>query len=344
MSQLHQLQNGYVRSTHGIPRQSKTYVLQQYHQQQQFNYQMHNMSLIDPSQTVNTALPPGHHSDSSGSSHGSASELSPPDTPGIAALSSIPPKKSLTMQRLNGGRSEKAYSKASAPLYAPPPAQSPQQQFSSASNASTINPANNQANQEIGAQSPPPGVIQMIPHSNLASRQMGPPPTFRHAQTYQMQPNGELVYPPYTQQQIQQVAYIPAATLSHRSSPSAQQIMPPVVALTPLIPALALQPKSCFNCGSTSHTGRDCPEASMEDVTRPNVYKLDFSSSMAQQAQPSPSNSTSNVSNLSSTTVSGNAGESSAMPPPAVPAPQINFIDLTQDTSSSSSSSSSSRQ
>lgn len=341
MTQLHQLQNGYVRSSHHtIPRQSnKTYLLQHYHQQQhqhqQFNYQMHNMSLMDPSQAGNATLPAVHHSgDSSGSSHGSASELSPPDTPGIAPISSIPPKKSLTMQRLNGGRTEKNYSKASAPLYAPPPAQSPQQQFSSASNASNNNSSSNQGTQEIGAQSPPPGVIQLIPHSSLGSRQM-PPPTFRHtSQAYQM-PNGELAFQPYTPQ----VTYIPAAPHSHRSSPSAQQIIPPVIPLTPLIPALALQPKSCFNCGSTSHTGRDCPEASMEDVTRPNVYKLDFTSSMAKPPQPSPSNSTSSVSNLSNSAISGNSVESIAV----VPAQQLNFIDLTQDTSSSSASSSSSR-
>ncbi|KRF98822.1 uncharacterized protein Dwil_GK27154 [Drosophila willistoni] len=34
---------------------------------------------------------------------------------------------------------------------------------------------------------------------------------------------------------------------------------------------------SCYNCGSQTHSGRDCQEASMEDVTRSASYKLDYS-------------------------------------------------------------------
>lgn len=36
---------------------------------------------------------------------------------------------------------------------------------------------------------------------------------------------------------------------------------------------------SCYNCGSQSHSGPDCQEASMEDVTRSAIYKLDYSGS-----------------------------------------------------------------
>lgn len=36
---------------------------------------------------------------------------------------------------------------------------------------------------------------------------------------------------------------------------------------------------SCYNCGSQTHSGRDCQEASMEDVTRNATYKLDYSTS-----------------------------------------------------------------
>ncbi|XP_034100460.1 myb-like protein AA [Drosophila albomicans] len=36
---------------------------------------------------------------------------------------------------------------------------------------------------------------------------------------------------------------------------------------------------SCYNCGSQTHSGRDCQEASMEDVTRSATYKLDYSTS-----------------------------------------------------------------
>jgi hypothetical protein len=72
--------------------------------------------------------------------------------------------------------------------------------------------------------------------------------------------------------------------------------------------------QSCFNCGSTTHTGLNCSEASMEDVTRNAVYKLDYTT----------------------------------LPPPNLPVnnneaePAITIIDLTQDTTSSSSSSTSS--
>ncbi|XP_067620334.1 mucin-5AC isoform X1 [Eurosta solidaginis] len=36
---------------------------------------------------------------------------------------------------------------------------------------------------------------------------------------------------------------------------------------------------SCYNCGSSSHSGPECQEASMEDVTRSAIYKLDYSGS-----------------------------------------------------------------
>lgn len=36
---------------------------------------------------------------------------------------------------------------------------------------------------------------------------------------------------------------------------------------------------SCFNCGSSQHTGQECQEASMEDVTR-GIYKLDYNSTV----------------------------------------------------------------
>jgi hypothetical protein len=76
--------------------------------------------------------------------------------------------------------------------------------------------------------------------------------------------------------------------------------------------------QSCFNCGSTQHTGLNCSEASMEDVTRNAVYKLDYT------VMPPTSLPVTNV----------NVNE------PPEPSPII--IDLTQDTTSSSSSSTSS--
>lgn len=41
---------------------------------------------------------------------------------------------------------------------------------------------------------------------------------------------------------------------------------------------------SCFNCGSSQHTGQECQEASMEDVTR-GIYKLDYNSTVNDTAK-----------------------------------------------------------
>jgi hypothetical protein len=131
----------------------------------------------------------------------------------------------------------------------------------------------------------------------------------------QFQPNGELMYaftPPFLP------AAQPPVVVTSRSSPLA--------APTPYPTNKMVQ--SCFNCGSTTHTGLNCSEASMEDVTRNAVYKLDYTvntpillqfplpPAMTTSLQPANNNEPSDTS--------------------------ITFIDLTQDTTSSSSSSSTS--
>ena len=128
--------------------------------------------------------------------------------------------------------------------------------------------------------------------------------------------------PAYRQQQQQQRQFPPP-------QPNGEQpiffvpLQAPVVVSARASPSSAAAPtskmmQSCFNCGSTTHTGLNCNEASMEDVTRNAVYKLDYTINT---------------------------------PPPiqfAMPMgmeqldPSITFIDLTQDSTSSSSSSSTS--
>lgn len=91
--------------------------------------------------------------------------------------------------------------------------------------------------------------------------------------------------PPQTpQQQVQSVQQPP---LIQQKVPTAYT-PPAIVAAVPLPhPPSATTPTgmysalSCFNCGSQKHTGLDCQEASMEDVTRNSVYKLDYNAAIA---------------------------------------------------------------
>lgn len=129
-----------------------------------------------------------------------------------------------------------------------------------------------------------------------------------HPPTYAMQQtsNGEIMYTSFPPQQQQQ--HTPPSLPYHLSAAAnVTSIISPAVRLSPSIqqqvsslpsthpaasllldPALAAaapsnpkQIQSCFNCGSQSHTGRECKEASMEDVTRNSIYKLDYSAAQA---------------------------------------------------------------
>lgn len=117
--------------------------------------------------------------------------------------------------------------------------------------------------------------------------------------SYHMQPNGDMIYqlpttfaympqtalpltrPPSTCNQTHAVVPTPPPptmqhlpTLTSLSSKSNQNTM-----VSPfLLPNENAKPNtSCFNCGSNQHTGQECQEASMEDVTR-GIYKLDYNS------------------------------------------------------------------
>lgn len=148
--------------------------------------------------------------------------------------------------------------------------------------------------------------VQHLP-GNGNQRHHQPPPTFRHP-AFQIQPNGEIIYPyPPTQQQPPSqppppagITFLTQPPANVRLSPSIQPtvVVPlpdPTIVATAAVTTFPVtasaasisskQIMSCFNCGSQSHSGRDCREASMEDVTRNSIYKLDYAQSEQAAAQ-----------------------------------------------------------
>lgn len=261
----------------------------------------------------------GVGSDSGGSSTGEASP--PPTQPDPVLLGnaiqtqssgSLRNKQPLNLSRLNGGK-----------------------HGAGGSSTGANNNNNNNVDFNTGSQSNVGTLVTSNSSGNLAVLIAGqmhnfpayrsiPPPTQQQQQQRQFhgQPNGELMYtfsPPFL---TAQHAPVVVSALSQRASPSAVPVPTPY-------PTNKMM-QSCFNCGSTLHTGLNCSEASMEDVTRNAVYKLDYTVNAPPQLQfLSPVS----MPSVSSTIQSANNNE---------PDPTITFIDLTQDTTSSSSSSSTS--
>lgn len=150
---------------------------------------------------------------------------------------------------------------------------------------------------------PPP------PQQTIFQAHSAPPPqTVRGGFRYPMGPphNGELIYPTFhtslaflpmtaggtptavTPAQLQNTAAVVstnAVSVQTVPTPQQQQVpsTTPYSALTvcPITGAggggTAPKVISCYNCGSQTHSGRECQEASMEDVTRSASYKLDYS-------------------------------------------------------------------
>eukprot|EP00099_Drosophila_melanogaster_P001576 NP_001097179.1 uncharacterized protein Dmel_CG10492, isoform B [Drosophila melanogaster] len=150
---------------------------------------------------------------------------------------------------------------------------------------------------------PPP------PQQTIFQAHSAPPPqTVRGGFRYPMGPphNGELIYPTFhtslaflpmtaggtptavTPAQLQSTAAVVstnAVSVQTVPTPQQQQVpsTTPYSALTvcPITGAggggTAPKVISCYNCGSQTHSGRECQEASMEDVTRSASYKLDYS-------------------------------------------------------------------
>ncbi|XP_063229745.1 proline-rich protein 36-like isoform X2 [Bacillus rossius redtenbacheri] len=55
------------------------------------------------------------------------------------------------------------------------------------------------------------------------------------------------------------------------------QTPPPPTFVPPVFPAAVPPPKvSCYNCGSGSHLATDCKEATMEEMTKPGQYHIDY--------------------------------------------------------------------
>lgn len=258
----------------------------------------------------------GVGSDSGGSSTGEASP--PPTQPDPVLLGnanqtqssgSLRNKQPLNLSRLNGGKHGAGGSSTGANNN-----NNNNVDFNNGSqpNVGTLVTSNSSGNL---------AVLIGGPMHNFPAYRSIPPPT--QQRQFQGQPNGELIYtfnPPFiTAQQAPAIV----STVSQRASPSA------VPVLTPYPTNKMVQ--SCFNCGSTSHTGLNCSEASMEDVTRNAVYKLDYTVNAPPQIQfLTP---VAMPSSVSSTIQPANNNE---------PDPSITFIDLTQDSTSSSSSSSTS--
>lgn len=132
---------------------------------------------------------------------------------------------------------------------------------------------------------------QPIPMSNRAAILPTPNTTTpaAHTNTYRvppqyLPPNGDVLYSYQAP-----IAYMPSPALprpsSHPSHPTVTVIQQSALNAVPMkhSTSLAAYPTigeakvlSCFNCGAHSHTGRDCQESSIEDVTRGTVYKLDY--------------------------------------------------------------------
>lgn len=157
------------------------------------------------------------------------------------------------------------------------------------------------------------------------------------AYTMQQTTNGEIMYTSFPPQQQQTPPSLPYHHLSAaanvtsiispavRLSPSIQQQVSSLPASHPasslmLDPSLAAaapsNPKliqSCFNCGSQSHTGRECKEASMEDVTRNSIYKLDYSAAQALADLQSAAAAAANAAAISPLSASASSNTSSSV-------------------------------
>ncbi|XP_037957669.1 myb-like protein AA isoform X3 [Teleopsis dalmanni] len=271
-------------------------------------YAIQNMAISETTVLEENVLGKSGGSDS-GSSIGSSGEVSPPITPTLMSNQTNRPDQQQQQQQQQQQPQQKHHQQ-----------QSHQQQFNASypyhAAAAAV------AAQHISGRPP------LITHNPG----MAPHGTFR-LPSFQI-PNGELLYPAYHPTGITflssggppgapTVALRPAnpGSVSTNTPPQLQpQQQPPPPTLQPtgtntamLAPspytALTIginKPVSCYNCGSQTHNGRDCQEASMDDVTRSANYKLDYSISV----------STSNVSptttaNASTSTIGGASGSNS---------------------------------
>lgn len=350
LQSLH-LRNGYNSRASTIPRQHKhhhhhhhqqhhQHAVQQIHHPQNPigwttmqhpppNYTTMPMVEMKKSSSVNT------QSESGGSSNGEASP--PPESTGVTVVATIP--------GLHSNQSQTNLR---------------HKQMNSRLNGGNVVVSNNNNNLDFNgtqtiAASNSSGNLQMMitPNTALIANplfQTAPPtqiayrpniPTISQSaqqsqirQQFQTQPNGDMIiqFQPFLPTQS---SIVVNATVPQRASPSTNHVP------TPFPTNKIIQ--SCFNCGSTSHTGLSCTESSMEDVTRNSVYKLDYTNTAPPTQNVSMINlpTTAMTSSMSSTSSSLNS-QPAQLSNNTENDQSITIIDLTQDTSSNSSSSSTS--
>ncbi|KAL7041539.1 hypothetical protein ACKWTF_000812 [Chironomus riparius] len=350
ISQLHSLtiRNGYNRPSNTLPRQSNKpnwttlqWQMQQQQQQQQQQIQSPQTHIsyvpmhLDPIQLIQQQH---HHKSTTGSESGSSTggDLSPPPQsnnstdPNIVlhgntnqSQSSGLRNKALNLNRLNGSGNQS------------PQQQQQQQQMHQTNNLDFNGTQNNPVPNTLVSSSSSGNLL-------LIGGQMHNFPTYRNLpgtatiqRQFPPQINGELtaIYPFNTPG----TTFIQAPTQVVTSQPQQNRVSPsqtpPVLLPTPYPTNKLVQ--SCFNCGSINHTGLNCSEASMEDVTRNAIYKLDYTVSSAQtQFLSTPvltaTSSSGNLNQLQGINQSASSINNNLEPEPI-------FIDLTQDTSSDSS-------
>jgi hypothetical protein len=334
ISQLQSLamRNGYNRPSNTISRQNKqnwptAAVIPP------MNYTMHMVEPASVSSSMNrksTVVVAAAGSDSGGSSTGEASPppMQPDPNAGLhgnpnqtQSSGSLRNKQPLNLSRLNGGKHGAGGSASSGTNNN----HNNNVDFNngSQSNINTILTSNSSGNLSV--------LIGGQMH-NLQYRTLPPQPQQQQQARQFSNQNGELMYALHPQFLPSQTPVV-VTTVSQRASPSA------VPGPTPYPTNKMVQ--SCFNCGSTSHTGLNCSEASMEDVQQKALYKLDYSSNAPPQMQLGEPR----LEPALVTTSSNRLGQTSSMTHPAnnnEPDSSITVIDLTQDSTSSSSSSTSS--
>lgn len=293
ISQLHSIRNGYNRPNNTIPRHSQksNWTTMQWQLQQQHHHHQASQAHYVIQKTGSE----------SGSSTG---DISPPpssiDSTGIHGNANQSQSSGLRAQAVNLSRLN------GAQLHASSSSNSLEFNGSPANSGATLMTSNSSGNLLLVG-----GSLHNFPtYRNL------PTATTRQ---YPAQVNGEInIYPT----SFPNPPFISPAQSQQRVSPSPSQ--------TPILPSAYTGNKflqSCFNCGSTSHTGVNCSEASMEDVTRNAVYKLDYTVSTQSNLQFQPVAVMTSTGSLNA--ANNNVHEAQVEP--------SDCIDLTQDTSSDSS-------
>jgi hypothetical protein len=304
------LRNGFNRSS-TIPRQHKSH----HHDHQHGHYHPPNAGVWTSTIAATLQQPPPTfsaiplvemkksstipQSESGGSSSNGESPPTVPDVHGNQSQPSGRNRQQTNLSRLNGGNAT----------------------------VSSANIASNNNNVDFnGTLTSPvmiaPGQIitnnfQAPPPNTVYRTQAIPQPSQTQTRQFQTQPpNGDVIYHQFP---------IVVSTI----------VSPPA---NPIVPTPYPTIQSCFNCGSTTHSGLNCTEASMEEVTR-SSYKLDYSlTSPPPQGVPSIVH----MQNAAMTSSMSSTSSLNNQPAQLENDQTVETIDLTQDTSSNSSSSSTS--